>query len=128
MRNVWEMLVVIGVAFLVVLVILSVFGSRTRHGNPRMACRSNLSQIVKACTTYQEPNGDYFPAFWDGERFDPMKSLAMLYPDYVDNVKDFGCPSTKDRSEITVTVVTERDKRCAFGPVDTEQEVQLLLR
>ena len=79
-------------------------------------------QIVKACTTYQEPQETYFPAFWDGEHFDPMKSLAMLYPGYVDNARVFGCPSTSDHPEITVTVVTEKDKRCAFGPVDTKKK------
>ena len=122
MRNVWELLVVIGLVLLVLLVLVPDFGVRANESTRRRSCASNLSQIVKACVTYQEPNGDYFPAFWDGERFDPMKSLATLYPQYVDNVKVFFCPSTKDRSEITVTVVTEKDLRCAFGPVDTKSK------
>ncbi len=29
--------------------------------------------------------------------FQPMPSLACLYPAYIDNVKVFGCPSTPDR-------------------------------
>jgi prepilin-type processing-associated H-X9-DG protein len=120
MRNVWEMLAVFGLALLVVFVLIPIF--ETPHTNRRMSCNSNLGQIVKACTTYQEPNGDYFPAFWDGERFDPMKSLALLYPAYIDNVRVFGCPSTKDQPEITVTVVADKEIRRAFGPVDTEKK------
>jgi hypothetical protein len=126
MRNVWEMLVAIAAIFIVLLLLLLVignfFGGGADEGSRRKSCASNLRQIVNACITYQESNGDYFPAFWDGERFDPMKSLATLYPQYVDNVKVFGCPSTRDRSEITFTVVTEKDLRCAFGPVNTKKK------
>jgi len=100
-----------------------------------------LSQIVKACTTYQEPNGDFFPAFMQAVftdapynalpysntainggvpnaiahspqgpgatplpgcngTFQPMPSLAILYPAYVDNVKVYKCPSTADTPQI----------------------------
>jgi len=83
---------------------------------------SNLTRIVQACYIYQEPNGGYFPAFWGGERFDSMKSLAMLYPTYIQDFNVFRCPLTKDRPEITVTVVSERDKRYAFGSVDTNKK------
>ncbi len=78
-----------------------------RQDSPRISCDSNLAQIVKACVTYQETNGDYFPAFMqccsEGQSnpnipasgqgsdntFQPMPSLAVLYPAYVDNVKIF---------------------------------------
>jgi len=97
--------------------------ARAREESRRKSCDSNLSQIVKAATTYQEPNGDFFPAFMqqvalgaatnpyvpvvssssaqvnqgcDGS-FQPMPSLAVLYPAYVDNVRVFGCPSTSDK-------------------------------
>ena len=121
MRNVWELVAVVGAVILLALCFLLVFQA---HPGPsrRSSCNSNLGQIVKACTTYQEPNGDFFPAYWDGDRFDPMKSLAKLYPQYINNPKVFGCPSTKDRPVITVTVAGEFERRCAFGPVDTDRK------
>jgi len=117
MRNIMDFAVVVGVIVILGL-ILSLISDRpvnARESGRRMYCSSNLYQISKACTSYQEHNGGFFPAYWDGERFDPMKSLAMLYPDYVDNVKVFGCPSTKDAPEISVTVAKGKDKRCEFG-------------
>jgi prepilin-type processing-associated H-X9-DG protein len=120
-----ELLVVVGVVIILAFILSPLISdrpARARESARRILCFSNLSEIAKACATYQERNGDFFPAFWDGERFDPMKSLAMLYPNYVDNVKVFGCPSTDDRPAITVTVVTEKDKRFAFGPLDTNKK------
>lgn len=68
----------------------------------RRVCNMNLSQIVKACVTYQEPNGDFFPAhsqcfYGAADDFKPMPSLAILYPAYTDNVTIFGCPATTDK-------------------------------
>jgi prepilin-type processing-associated H-X9-DG protein len=34
--------------------------------------------------------------------FQPMPSLACLYPGYIDNVKVFACPSTPDKPQIAV--------------------------
>jgi prepilin-type processing-associated H-X9-DG protein len=55
--------------------------SRAREESRRKSSDSNLSQIVKACITYQEPNGDFFPP-----------SLEALYPVYLDNVRVFHAP------------------------------------
>jgi len=136
-----ELLVVIAIIAILAGLLLPAL-ARAREESRRKSCDSNLGQIVKACTTYQEPNGDFFPAFsqsyWnqngangpnyvtapfsqpnmipfttvatgsstigggagsDGT-FQPMPSLAVLYPAYVDNVKVFGCPSTPDRPVI----------------------------
>jgi len=120
MQNVWEVLVLVGLIIILALLILPFFA--TVHSGARISCDSNLSQIAKACITYQEPNGDFFPALWDGNRYDPMKSLAMLYPDYLDNPRPFACPQTKDRPEIAVTVLGEKVKRSSFGPVDTDKK------
>jgi hypothetical protein len=118
MRNVWELLVVVVVVVLVAFLLLPAFQQHTSAN--RKTCDSNLVQIVKACITYQEPNGDYFPAFMQGciegqsnpnipksgqgsdGAFQPMPSLAVLYPAYVDNVKVFGCPLTADRPQIAL--------------------------
>ena len=72
----------------------------------RKACTMNLSWIVKGCVTYQEPNGDFFPAcsqYTTGtaDDFKPMPSLALLYPGYVDGAKAFGCPATTDKPFIS---------------------------
>ena len=117
MRNVWEVLVLVGVIVLLAMLILPMFLDNRRPSR-RSSCDSNLSQIVKACITYQEPNGDYFPAFMQGcvegqsnpniprsgqgsdNTFQPMPSLAVLYPAYVDNVKVFACPATDDKPQI----------------------------
>jgi prepilin-type N-terminal cleavage/methylation domain-containing protein/prepilin-type processing-associated H-X9-DG protein len=118
-----ELLVVIAIIAILAGLLLPAL-ARAREESRRKSCDSNLSQIVKACTTYQEPNGDFFPAFSQGvwtlapfnyttttmyiptagqgmdNTFQPMPSLAVLYPAYVDNVKVFGCPSTPDHPQI----------------------------
>jgi prepilin-type N-terminal cleavage/methylation domain-containing protein/prepilin-type processing-associated H-X9-DG protein len=124
-----ELLVVIAIIAILAGLLLPAL-ARAREESRRKACESNLAQIVKACITYQEPNGDFFPAFLqaaittvtpaaipsytgggpgaaaanqvpgsDGT-FQPMPSLAVLYPAYLDNVKVFACPSTPDKPQI----------------------------
>jgi hypothetical protein len=117
MRNVWEVLVVVGVVLLTILILSALVNKRPSR---QISCASSLSEIVKACTTYQEPNDDFFPAFMQGciegqsnptipksgqgsdYTFQPMPSLAALYPGFVDNVKIFRCPYTADRPEIAL--------------------------
>jgi len=127
-----ELLVVIAIIAILAGLLLPAL-ARAREESRRKSCDSNLSQMVKAMTTYQEPNGDFFPAFLQGAwtagglnpnptaipmttvasgstttgggagadgTFQPMPSLAVLYPAYVDNVKLFGCPSTPDHPQI----------------------------
>jgi len=115
--------------------------ARAREESRRKSCDSNLSQIVKAATTYQEPNGDFFPAFLqqstaggnpyvpaagssmpqsqgcDGS-FQPMPSLAVLYPAYVDNVRVFGCPSTSDKPLIAYAYYNGARHTCFGWKVD----------
>jgi prepilin-type N-terminal cleavage/methylation domain-containing protein/prepilin-type processing-associated H-X9-DG protein len=149
-----ELLVVIAIIAILAGLLLPAL-SRAREESRRKACNSNMGQIVKACTTYQEPNGDFFPAFsqayWNQDvgtpapitvfvpttlmmpnminlgtiaggpggagsdgTFQPMPSLAVLYPAYVDNVKIFGCPSTPDRPVIAVRYYNGARHTC-FG-------------
>jgi len=151
-----ELLVVIAIIAILAGLLLPAL-ARAREESRRKSCNSNLGQVVKACTTYQEPNGDFFPAFaqsyWmsdyggttfkpdsasfntpnmislstvatgsttsgggagsDGT-FQPMPSLAVLYPAYVDNVKVFGCPSTPDRPVIAFRYYNGARHNC-FG-------------
>jgi len=156
-----EMLVVIAIIAILAGLLLPAL-ARAREESRRKSCDSNLSQIVKACTTYQEPNGDFFPAFqqaaWtdpiavnigytapnngnvnaiptapvgpgsgalpqgcDGN-FQPMPSLAVLYPAYVDNVKVFACPSTADKPQIAFRYYNGARHTCfgfATDPLET---------
>jgi len=135
-----EMLVVIAIIAILAGLLLPAL-ARAREESRRKSCDSNLSQIVKACTTYQEPNGDFFPAFLqqvgpgcptnpyvpvagqttsqgcDGS-FQPMPSLAALYPAYVDNVKVFGCPSTSDKPLVAYAYYNGARHNCFGYKVD----------
>jgi len=151
-----ELLVVIAVIAILAGLLLPAL-ARAREESRRKSCNSNLGQIVKACTTYQEPNGDYFPAFLQGamtdptyggtigagnypaspvpnaigligsgqgsdDTFQPMPSLAVLYPAYIDNVKVFNCPSTPDRPVIAVEYYAGCRHTCfgfALDPMET---------
>jgi prepilin-type N-terminal cleavage/methylation domain-containing protein/prepilin-type processing-associated H-X9-DG protein len=118
-----EMLIVMAIiAILAGLLLPALTGAREQ--SRRKSCGNNLSQIGKACISYQEPNGDFFPAFLqatiggqentavptagqgaDGT-FQPMPSLACLYPTYCPEVKIFGCPSTTDAPQIAFQYYT----------------------
>ena len=151
-----ELLVVIAIIAILAGLLLPAL-ARAREESRRKSCDSNLAQIVKACTTYQEPNGDYFPAFMQGifsdnalnstlpkttavgmaiplstaasgpggpgsdYTFQPMPSLAVLYPAYVDNVKVFACPSTPDKPQIAMEYYAGCRHTCfGFMPDPTE--------
>ena len=104
-----ELLVVIAIIAILAGLLLPAL-ARAREESRRKACNSNLGQIVKACITYQEPNGDFFPYHQNGDWTDnssrpmgvpkPWASLAVLYPTYVDNFRVFRCPSTTDDPNI----------------------------
>jgi prepilin-type N-terminal cleavage/methylation domain-containing protein/prepilin-type processing-associated H-X9-DG protein len=136
-----ELLVVIAIIAILAGLLLPAL-ARAREESRRKSCNNNLGQIVKACTTYQEPNGDFFPVQdqnaqveWGGKEDDtfgysqfldvaanwyqrslPMPSLATLYPTYVDNAKVFGCPSTSDRPMISMYYL-DGAKHITFGDI-----------
>ena len=113
-----EALVVVSVVLLLAALIVPALRLAADE-DARRACNANLTQVVKACTTYQEPNGDFFPAFsqyFTGKTddFKPMPSLAVLYPAYVDNPKIFGFPATKDKPHVSFRYVQGARWTC-FG-------------
>jgi prepilin-type N-terminal cleavage/methylation domain-containing protein/prepilin-type processing-associated H-X9-DG protein len=144
-----ELLVVIAIIAILAGLLLPAL-ARAREESRRKACDSNLTQVVKACITYQEPNGDFFPAFqqavWTADgtgaintnlpglgtyntfgqgadgTFQPMPSLAVLYPAYIDNVKVFACPSTPDKPQIAFRYYNGRRHTC-FGFMPDPGEV-----
>ena len=116
-----ELIFVVAIMLILFVFVLSMLRPRgSREYSQRKACNSNLGQIVKACTTYQEPNGDFFPAVWDGDAFRPMLSLAALYPAYVDNIKVFGCPQTQDRPKLCKMNVYGK-QFYAFQPASSQE-------
>ena len=101
-----ELLVVIAIIAILAGLLLPAL-ARAREESRRKSCNNNLGQIVKGCITYQEPNGDFFPAHsqystGSTDNFLAMPSLCTLYPSYVDNPKSFSCPSTNDQASIAV--------------------------
>jgi len=151
-----ELLVVIAIIAILAALLLPAL-ARAREESRRKSCASNMSQIVKACTTYQEPNGDFFPVQWDNQSLlgheiyrdatgsdgvgdtlnttapgapdnrsvtqinnakdgynNPMQSLTLLYPAYIDNEKVFRCPSTNDNPQIAV-LWERRSRHSNFG-------------
>lgn len=114
-----ELLVVIAIIAILAGLLLPAL-ARAREESRRKACNSNLGQIVKACMTYQQPNGDFFPAhsqyrIGTTDIYQPMPSLAVLYPGYVDNLKVFGCPSTSDRPNV-ILMYNAGNRWNAFAP------------
>jgi prepilin-type N-terminal cleavage/methylation domain-containing protein/prepilin-type processing-associated H-X9-DG protein len=115
-----ELLIVLAILGILAGLLLPALVSAREHAR-QTSCANNLGQIGKACVSYQGSNGDYFPAFWQAMQamipgqtvptlptsgqgadgtFQPMPSLACLYPTYCPDVKVFGCPSTGDVPQI----------------------------
>jgi type II secretory pathway pseudopilin PulG len=102
---------VVVVAIIVVLgMVLLPLTHRARHNGRRSVCKNNLCQIAKACIAYSGNNGDFWPAQCDNFgrvsssaiHPDANRSLALIYPAYVDDVRIFTCRSTEDRPMIRV--------------------------
>ena len=108
-----ELLVVIAIIAILAALLLPAL-ARAREQARQKACINNLGQIGKAAIEYQEHSGEYYPAHIQypglaapsvaNERlyFNPMTSLCLLYPGYIDNPNVYRCPTTGDKSEIAV--------------------------
>lgn len=109
---------------LVVLVGPAVLGPwHSRTPAYRSGCKNNLKQIGIACVCYSANNGDFWPAASNvGGDIDrnPRQSLALLYPDYLDDVTVFRCPSTEDKPELRVIGSPESGRR-RWGSVESHQ-------
>lgn len=79
--------------------VLSPVLTRTREEARRRACCNNLHQIGMAMCSYAGDYNEHFPCVRSKSMTAPMapgegtRSLALLYPEYIDNSKTFSCPS-----------------------------------
>jgi prepilin-type N-terminal cleavage/methylation domain-containing protein len=75
---------------------------RIREAMRRTTCMSNLRQIGQGCIRYSVDYGDFFPTVYRPSTdpspvpSSPLKSLSLLYDNYIPQRKIFVCPSTAD--------------------------------
>jgi len=115
-----ELLVVIAIIAILAGMLLPAL-ARAREEGRRAVCRGNIGQLGKGCIAYSNENGDFFP-YQDYQTSNstsdvgtyPCNTLGLLYPEYVDDVKVFGCPSTNDDPKIYIAY-DQGFRRSSFG-------------
>lgn len=103
-----EMLVVIAIIGILAGMLLPAL-QRAREQARRANCKANLSQIGKAIYMYAEQNGEFYP-YYEGpdagllpDQQPASDALGLLYPDLINTLPVFKCPSTTDNPEVTLT-------------------------
>jgi len=94
-----ELLVLIACLVLVGLLLLPLLRKHdpVKTRARRMACAANCRDIGKAMAMYRQDNGGYFPFLWSRCSVlssDPMASIGLLYPQYLEFSEAFRCLST----------------------------------
>jgi prepilin-type N-terminal cleavage/methylation domain-containing protein len=118
-----ELMVVIAIIGILIGLLMPAI-SRIREQARRMNCASNLRQISLACTMYAQDYGDHFPSVWEGswtayatpKDLDGVKSLQLLYPEYVDQTAVFSCPTTPSRHAEFAGTVTASSCSYNYDP------------
>lgn len=99
-----ELLVVIAIIAILAGMLLPAL-ARAREEARKASCRNSLSQIATAMITYSGASGDFWPAQVDRRGLsassdihgDYNRSLALIFPAYVDDTNIFRCASTEDK-------------------------------
>ena len=128
-----ELLVVIAIiGILASMLIPSVLSVRERAR--RAKCLSNLREIGKGFQLYSGDFNDYYPSVREpgSTSTNPMKSLGLLFDQYVSACKIFVCPSTGDKCDnlqpgqsfaphgaAGSTTTENASRQCSYGYDDT---------
>ena len=102
-----EMLVVIAVIAILAGLLLPVL-STARERSRQTACGGHLGQIGKGINIYLHDHTAQLPYHQrfteNGEWVQaPNTSLSLIYPNFVDTVEVFKCPSSKEKPAITLS-------------------------
>lgn len=116
-----ELLVVIAIIAILAGMLLPAL-ARAREEARRATCKNAINQVAKAMIAYSGNNGDFWAAQVDKRAAaagsdiaaQATRSLSLIYPAYVDEVKVFTCPSTEDEPEISV-IITQGSRHSSFG-------------
>jgi prepilin-type N-terminal cleavage/methylation domain-containing protein/prepilin-type processing-associated H-X9-DG protein len=112
-----ELLVVIAIIGILAGILLPVL-SRARESARRTQCMSNIKQVGMGLIMYANENNEQFPSSTTSGSV-AMRSLNLLYPDYVSDSRTFNCPSdtfvtTQSNAGITANDPFDKDE-CSYG-------------
>jgi len=109
-----ELLVVIAIIAILASLLLPAL-ARAREEARKAACKEQCSQVGKALSAYMNNYGEYYPFSWgpasyDGDADypkDALTSIANLYPNYLNAVQVFKCPSVENKPQVNVNIPFE---------------------